>query len=67
MSGGEIREERAYFIVAISLRIFSSGNARRGVNGMRITHLSSVSPSSERKTMGKQIITPILRPAEDTA
>jgi hypothetical protein len=46
----------AHFMVAISLRIFSSGNARRGVNGMRITHFSSVTPSPERKTTVKQML-----------
>jgi hypothetical protein len=45
-----------HFMVAISLRIFSSGNASRGVNGMRITHFSSVTPSPERKTTGKQML-----------
>lgn len=53
--GGENEQEGTHFIAATSLRIFSSGNAKRRVNGMCTTHFSSVSPSSERKTMGKQI------------
>jgi hypothetical protein len=48
--------EGAYFIVTISLHIFSSGNARRRVNGMRITNFSSVSPLSDRIAIGNQIL-----------
>ena len=48
--------EGAYFIVAIPLHIFSSGNARCRVNGLCITNFSSVSPLSDRITIGNQIL-----------